>query len=436
MERLSEISRVLHNLRRSFWALPLAGCVSGVALAIASRGMDGAGVSFLDFMDVSEDTARALMGAVAGAVATIMSLTYTLTLVIFTLATGNLGPRLIDSFTDNRINQITIALLGCTFLHAMTALYLMDDRTAQATALTTLVLTCASTGMLVWFVHDVAQRILIDNEVARTAQKLDAQVNLVFRAAGEGQSRAPETRFPDRTPGPAQIVHAVQSGYLRAIEIPRLVRDMRGHHGLVELLVAPGEFVARGGAVALIHRGDEGTDWDAILGKRMIYGRARTSEGDLLFSVNLLVEIALRALSPGINDSFTAISCIDHLSGIFADLLRREPPSPYHSDTDRIVRVMGTVLGTEEIVGTGFHPIRRNAAGNILVCDALLDALARLLALADAQHHALLREHARLVAQAALPDGAPQTDRDHIRKRLREVFGTDAPRNSPRVKSP
>ncbi len=426
MGRLNRLTRVFHALRRSFWVLPMTGCILGVALAFLVRFVDVAGfVSSYDLLMVDADAARDMLGTVAGGTATMMTLTYTLTLLIFTLAAGQLGPRLLDSFYDNRVNQITITVIGTSFVFALVSLWLVrEERNAGlATALATF-LSIVSVMVLIYFVHDVSQRVLVDNEIARTARRLRVAIEAAFRLPDAEPQREAVLPAPDA--GSRQVVHACDTGYLRSIDIEELVGDMVRHDAAVEILVPPGEYVIGRMPVALVRRGGSVTDWEKVVNDRFSLGRSRSSEGDILFSVNLLVEIALRALSPGVNDSYTAVCAVDHLSGAFAELLRRQPSSPLYLDDDGTARVTATVLAVEEIVDTAFHAIRRNAAGNMLVSCAMIDAIRRLIEVSDKAHIPLLRHHADLVGRHALPETATEADRGYLDTRLLTVMGDAA----------
>jgi len=418
--RLNRLTRLFHRLRRSFWLLPMLGCLAGCALAILSSAMDRNGL-LGDMFAIEADAARDLMGVIAGATATMMSLTYTLTLLIFTLAAGQLGPRLLDSFYDNRVNQLTITMIGTTFVFAMVGLYLVsDDHEARTGTVTAIVLAVAGVMTLIYFVHDVARRVLVDNEIAVTARRLRMAFDGAFRDHGEDPQ--PAAIQPERDEGEARVIHATRTGYLRSIDLDELVKDMAKHDAMVEIVTAPGEFVVERASVALVHRAGTIEDWEKTVNGRLVLSRARSSEGDILFSVNLLVEIALRALSPGINDSFTAISAIDHMSGAFADLLHRQPASPLYLDEDGVARVTADALSATQIVNTAFHPIRRNAAGNMLVSCAMLDAIRRMVEVSDDVHLPLLRHHADLVSRSALGPDALDEDREYLAGRLLTVM--------------
>lgn len=404
----------------------MAGCVLGIALAFLLSWADGSdAIPSYDLLALDAGAARDVLGTVAGGTATMMTLTYTLTLLIFTLAAGQLGPRLLDSFYDNRVNQVTITIIGMTFVFALVSMWLVREgaEAGLATSIAT-VLSILSVMTLIYFVHDVAQRVLVDNEIALTSKRLRAAIEAAFRLPDDAPP--PTAILPERDSGAARVIHATDTGYLRSIDIEELVRDMAKHDAAVEILVPPGDYVVERMAVALVRKTGSIDDWDETVNARLALGRSRSSEGDILFSVNLLVEIALRALSPGVNDSYTAVCAVDHLSGAFAELLRRHPPAPLYLDEDGVARVTATVLSVEEIVDTAFHPIRRNAAGNMLVSCAMIDAIRRMIAVSDEEHVPMLRHHVDLIGRNALPEMATDADRGYLDTRLSTVMGNSA----------
>lgn len=404
----------------------MLGCLAGILLAICAHLIDDNdlfGDTTLpgEVLIIGKDTVRSLLSTIAGATATMMSLTYTLTLLIFTLAAGQLGPRLLDSFYDNRMNQVAIAIMSATFVFMLVAIFLLTEgQGASVTGIIAIMLAVLSVGTLIYFVHDVAQRVLVDNEIALTAKRLRATIAGAFRE--RDNATQPVEAMPDRDAGPARIIHCSDTGYLRSIDIDELVQYLAKTDGTVEILVAPGEYLIQRMPVAIVRRAGSVEDWEKTINERLVLGRSRSSEGDLLFLVNLLVEIALRALSPGVNDSFTAVSAIDHLSGAFGDMLQRIPASPLYQDEDGVVRVMASVLTVDQILDTALNPIRRNAAGNMLVSCTIIDAIRRMIEVSDAEYIPLLRHHADLVGRTALPADAAEEDRQHLATRLLTVL--------------
>lgn len=390
----------LLRLKRSFWLLPLLGCVLGIVLAAAAKQLDAPGGFDGDdvlpaFASIEAENARSLLATIAGAMATMLSLAYTLTLVVFTLAAGALAPRLLESFSDNRANQIAIAVLGGSFVYALVSLYLINsDTQPRYAAFGGILLAVISVGTLVYFVHDVAQRVLVDNEIARASERLRAAVELEF------QADAPEPVEDPRPMGRRELeIFAERSGYIQTISRSSLISRAAEQDAFVALEVAPGDFIAEGSLIARLHGGRDAAmgeeDWPKAVNTALVLGPSRTSERDVLFCVHLLVEIALRALSPGVNDSFTAVRCIDQLSAALAKAAGMHPRQAIRTDDDGAPRLAAAQVTFEDLLDAAFKPICRDAERNLLAQAALRRAFDRLRAIAPEEKRPLIDRSAQ-----------------------------------------
>ncbi|MGF1475469.1 MAG: DUF2254 domain-containing protein [Geminicoccaceae bacterium] len=390
----------VRRLVRGFLFIPAMVALTGVVLAIAAVSVDRvdqvqqllAGFSFLR---IDAAGARAVLSTIAGAMMTVLSLVYSLTLIVFTLAAGNIGPRLLESFTDNRVNQVTIGVLGATFLFALIVLYVVGaDEVPRLSVATAILLAATSFFWLIYFVHDVAGRVMVDNEIGRTQRSLRQAINRLLDASPREEADDVDV-IPD---GEFEFVEAGKAGYVTSVGADTLVQMAKQEDGFIEVVTRPGRFVLEGMPIARLYGGAREGDV-AQVRNQIVIDDARAPEGDIQFNVHLNVEIALRALSPGINDAYTAISALDHLSSSLAQVLQRGVPSPIYWDADEKPRVWLALIGVEEIVGTALHPLRRAAVDNNLVMLRLIEAIGRMAYVSRAEHHTLLGHHLRLAAQ-------------------------------------
>jgi uncharacterized membrane protein len=409
----------LRRLVRGFFFLPglLAGC--GVVLAVATVAFDRTQLAsdlFRDLpsLEISAVGARSVLGTIAGAMMTVLSLVYSLTLVVFTLAAGNIGPRLLETFTDNRINQTTIGLLGATFLHSLIVLYLLADgdvpRLAVAVAIS---LATMSFFWLVYFVHDTANRVMVDNEIARTQRSLRSAV---ARLLADEPREAPDDRkqLPDK---PGKPVTSERSGYVTSIQQAPLLKAASECSGFIRVVASPGHFLIAGQPLAYVWgEPDEKTVRSAVL-----IADARAPDGDIQFNIHLNVEIALRALSPGINDSYTAISALDQLSASLALILQRGVPSSLVCDDDGNPRVWIELLEVKDMVGTALHPLRRATRGNVMVCLRLVGAIGRMALVTRPEHVPILARHLALIAEDARAATPNSGDRRAVAQAIRRA---------------
>jgi len=413
---LEQLRFFVNRLRTSFWALPVSGCLVSCAAALVINSAE-AGLPTEDLppaytpFRVSYDTAQSVLSTIAGATATIISLVYSLTLVVFTLAAGSLGPRLIESFSDNRPNQITISVTSSTFTFSLLSLYLMDqDGDVHFSVLIAMVLALISIVVLIYYVHDTASRILVDNEIARNARGLHDAIRLHFTAFDRGEAADADA---DTTPGHRATLTCGDGGYVATVNVKRLVHLAKQNDACVRADFTAGDFIFEYLPIATVE-GARQIDGQQLR-RCIVMADARTPGRDVLFCVRLLVELALRALSPGVNDPYTAISCVDHLSRAFSTLVQQDPLKPWICDEDGTPRLRLASPSIEAILDAAYNPLRRAAKRDVMVSEALLNSIAKLMSVAKPGPREDLIRHGRLIADEALSGDLSPTDRERLR---------------------
>ncbi|MCK7615098.1 DUF2254 domain-containing protein [Roseibium sediminicola] len=411
--------QALYRLIKGFLFIPVCIALFGAALAILALSVDDLKLltplfEALGYESISVEGARSVLSTIAGAMMSVISLVYSLTLVVFTLAAGNISPRLLETFASNRTTQITIGLLGATFLYALFVLFVVDDgREVRVSVGFSVVLAAISFFWLVYFVNDVAGRIRVDAEIGRIQSSLRHSIDILL-ASEPREKPNDRDEIPDL---PTTSVTAKRSGYVTLIDSDRLAGFARSCEGFVEVLVLPGTFVIEGMPIAEVRTADDKPDLKD-LPQAFRIGKARAPEGDIQFSVHLMVEIALRALSPGINDSYTAISAIDHLSASFARILQRGAPSALLCDDDGTPRVWLNLLEVNDIVSGALRPLRQSARANVLVLDHLIQAIGKMAHVCRQEHLPLLKRQLLDIAMDASQALASKPDRAQIAQQL------------------
>jgi uncharacterized membrane protein len=367
--------------------------------------------------------ARLVLSAIAGSMITVASLVFSMTLVALTLAASNIGARLLDSYIANRVNQVALGLFLATFVYSLIVLRGVTD--GESTAFVphlavsfAMILAILSFGWLIYFIHDLAKSIQVDNVVARAAEQLGAALG---RMSDPGPATGDQALLHRevRAGMPRCPVSARDSGYIQAIDTHGLVELAQEHDVIVEMMRRPGQFVIPTSALAFVAGASE---IDERLGEqvrnKVILGPKRTATQDVEFSITLLVEIAARALSPGINDFYTAIACVDHLAAAMALVLEKGLPSNLlHDDLGRL-RVELCPLTFQHLADAAFHPIRQDACDNVAVSIRLLECLTMLAACAPtAVECDVLRRHGRLITSDALRETENDEDRSDIESR-------------------
>ena len=300
----------------SFWFLPALMLAAAVALAGVLLHFDANGLSAWIGrqgwpLAISGDTAQELASTLVGVHAALVTLYFSITLLVVTLAASNLGIRLIDRWIARDITRFTLGLLLGGLGWSLVALWAIDpDATGAAVARGTLTALLGYTvvviGWLATALHDLARAIHVDTAIARLGE--DASGDLSF--------------FQETVPGDApafegSAVCAAREGYIEGIDFDAILRAIEARGRRLRLDVGVGRYVMKG---EVLGRFDETHDPEscAAVARQFSYGDFRANAQGVVFQVRLLVEIGARALSPAVNDFYTGLACCDRLGMVLA----------------------------------------------------------------------------------------------------------------------
>ncbi len=414
------------RLRSSFWFVPAVMACLAVALAVSAVELDKAVAD--DWLrrlgwiySGGAEGASLLLGTVAGSMIAIAGTVFSMTLVALSLASSQLGPRLLRNFMRDTANQVVLGTFVATFVYCL--LVLRTIRRGNEVAFVPhlavsigVLLAMVSIGVLIYFIHHVAISIQADQVVARVGRELNDGIDGLFpgrlgKPGAEGARAPNETELPAAFAHEARPVGAHEDGYLQLIDADALIALASQEDLLLRLERRPGHFLAKGQAIVMVWPGDRVTESlaDRINGA-FVLGDQRTAAQDVEFSFHQLVEIAVRALSPGINDPFTAIACVDRLESALCRLTRRNMPSADRFDHQGRLRLVAPGPTFAGIVDTAFNLIRQSARSNPAVAIRMLDAIAQIAGqLHRAQDAACLQRHADMIVRGAR-EAVPEAD--------------------------
>lgn len=385
------ILRVWDRVRSSLWFIPTLMAIIAVSLALTSVALDRQVTNWLlhawgwTFTGGAEG-ASAVLGVIAGSMITIAGVVFSMTLVALSLATSQLGPRLLRNFLRDTTTQIVLGTFVATFLYCL--LVLLTIRREEEIAFVPNVsvalgvfLAIVSVGVLIYFIHHVSVSMQANEIVARVSKELIAATDRVFpEHIGQGGPRdsmaPPDADFLDAFERQARPIPANADGYLQFIDTNALLALAMQEDVVIRLERLPGHYVVAGCPLMRVWPGERAADLSVEhANAAFALGNQRTSSQDIEFAVTQLVEIALRALSSGVNDPFTAITCVDHLASALSRLAAREMPSPYRHDSQGRLRVIALAATFPEVTGLAFNQIRQQARTNAAVTIRLLETI-------------------------------------------------------------
>ncbi|MEO6065957.1 MAG: DUF2254 domain-containing protein [Lysobacterales bacterium] len=408
------------RIRSSFWFVPMLMAGGAMALAYASLALDR---NVSDNWVLSQnwvysggaEGATVMLGTIASSMITIAGVVFSMTLVALSLASSQLGPRLLRRFMGNRTNQMVLGTFVATFLYSLMILRAIrraDEGffVPHLSVAIGVLLAVASLGVLVYFIHHVAVSIQADDVVARIGAELTEKIDRLFPEGigknGSGQANLPETFARDCCP-----IGAVEDGYVQLMDGDALFTLAVEEDLVLEVKRRPGHFVVKGSPLALVWPGKLVDDRiRREIEDAFVLGSYRSPVQDVEFAVNQLVEIAVRALSPGVNDPFTAVACVDRLGAALSRLAQREMPSPRRYEEDNQLRVVTPVTTFSDVADTAFDQIRQYAASSAAVSIRLLEMIAVVADFAKrSDDRAALRRHAEMIARGSL-EGLPEKE--------------------------
>jgi uncharacterized membrane protein len=276
-------------------------------------------------------------------------------------------------------------------------------------------LTIASIGILIYFIHHASTIIQASHVITQVSGDLDKALDRLFpEKIGEGKANnsPPAVEIPANFDSEASPIKATGEGYLMKIA--------RQYNLFVRLTTRPGKFIVKGSDLAMVFS-EKGVNksLNQPINDAFILGKERTEYQDVKFPIDQLVEIALRAMSPGINDPFTAIRCIDRLSAGLSRLAQRDFPSPYRYDDEQNLRVIVERVTFEGLVDAAFNQIRQYSKSDVAVTIRLLEAIA---CIATYTHNSKQREALRRQAEMILNSSCEQISPEQDQKDVQEQY--------------
>lgn len=373
------------------------------------------------------EAARSILATVASSMITVAGVVFSITMVVLALATSQFGPRLLRNFRTDRGNQIVLGAFIATFIYCLIVLQAATQFfVPRLSVAVSLALALLDVCILIYFIHHISVSIQADHVTTMVYRELMANIQRLFPDELKEppvEAASPESFLCDSADRPQQPIPAPHDGYVQVIELDRL-RDIATKHDFVLLLhCCPGQFVVSGENLATARGAGKLDDELAQeIARAVIIGSQRTPAQDIEFSIHQLVEVAIRALSPSVNDPYTAIACIDRLAAALCRLSGKAFPSSCTRDSTGKPRVFRPASDFSGVLNAAFDQIRQYGRSSVAVTIHLLEALGEIAALAQThgQARAILRQ-AQMILRASR-DALPEVnDRHDVERRYDAV---------------
>jgi uncharacterized membrane protein len=380
----------------------------------------------------SADAGRQVLIAIAAAIITTVGVVFSITILALTLASQQFGPRMMRNFIRDAGNQMTLGVFVATFVYAVLALGSITGLPGGAfvphlTITVAEALLLVDLAVLIYFIHHIAKSIQLPEVIAGIARDLDRAIDAEFpneSVMGEPDPvSAPIADIIEKLNTRGMQVTAKQSGYLQFVGYSQLVEIAETLDAVIRLTHRPGHFVVADRPLATVWPAGAAGQVEVALDKAHITGPHRTLTQDPVFAIDQLVEIAIRALSPAVNDTFTALTCIDWLSAGLSKISTRSLEEGVYRGRSGKIRLIEFDPTYSRMVNRAFDKIRQAGHGMPAVIIRMLDALDHV---GESTRHQSQREvlarQADMIMRSAEAEVSEPNDLSDIRHRA-ETFG-------------
>ncbi|MDD1651027.1 MAG: DUF2254 domain-containing protein [Methylococcaceae bacterium] len=414
--------------------MPSLIVVFSIGFAIALIETDTAGTDRLAaqwprLFGAGAEGARGMMSTIAGSMMTVVGVTFSMILVVLALASSQYTSRILRNFIRNRVTQIVLGIFAGIFTYCLIVLRTIRGGNEGAfvpsfAVFFGFVLALGGVAALMFFIHHIASSIQASSIIASVAQETIAAIDRLFpEKLGHGSGEDDD----DQTLRPLSernwcAVPARQSGYIQGVNNTALLRLARDRKSIVRMEHGIGEFVVQDTTLASLFMEDP-PDQETVAALQKTYSISshRTLEQDAAFGIRQIVDVALKALSPGINDVTTAVTCVDYLTAILARIAPRQIPSSHRYEEGEL-RVIAKGPSFESLLVESFDQIRSSATGNVAIMLRMLGALQTIAGLTAGPHRRrALCDQAQWIAELAERTLESVHDRVRIDTRLARV---------------
>ena len=426
------------SLRTNLWLVPTVEVVAAVGLFVLTLLLDRAvygGTLTIPawLLSGTADAARQVLTTIAAAVMTVVGIVFSITIVALTLASTQFGPRMLRNFIRDRGTQLTLGTFVATFVYAILVLVAISpgphgDFVPHLSIVVSLVLVVVDLAVLIYFINHIARQIQLPQVIASIASDLSEA--LAAQCSGASvisvQRGAAAEELISELARHGGVVATPASGYLQFIRHRTLVRIASEVDAVIHLPFRPGHFLVAGHPLALVLPASAAPRVAEHLDRAHVTGPYRTLTQDVSFGIDQLVEIALRALSPAVNDTFTALTCIDWLGDTLCKIATVWRPNRVHRDQHGVVRVISDQVSYDRLVQRSFEKIRQAGLGMPAVMIRQLDALTKIMEQTTrADQKPVLLEQAAMIHRSCLASVPEAADRADVERRYEALLALD-----------
>jgi len=431
-----ELKDFADKVRATYWYVPAVMTLLAIVLALTVIYADQViPNSWLDnkwyiFHPESITEERNVLNTIGATTLGVIGVVFSITLVPLSIASTQYGSIVLRGFLRDRATQFVLGLYSATTFYCLFVLMGLRS-TSNQTALQLPVTVAAymllfSLFMLIYFFHHIAESLQassIINQVSKELKTIIQQDYPLARSVIQPHSRQLEAdQLRETLTREGQGVASRREGYVRAINYRKLMHIAVKRNLVLYIKHLPGDFVGHGDHLLRVWPGQISEHLISTVNQAYLVGNSRTLFQDPEYGIELIVTIAARALSPGINDSSTPILCLNRLGSALSMLVERSTPSPYHTDKNNKLCIISDEVRFERVAGIAFNRIRQYGRANTEVLLKMLETIKTINrhCCSEDQRRVLL-QHATLIERDSRIGIPSEYDQQRVRERYNET---------------
>lgn len=382
------------NLKSNYWFIPGAMTILSIVMSFTMVFIDKQlGQNWprdFDYLYLTQpEGARALLSTIAGSMITVAGVTFSMTLLSVSHASSQIGPRILSGFMSDRGNQVTLGIFISTFVYCLLVLRTIHGHfesiegfdkivafVPHLSVFMAIIMALFSVSFLIYFIHHVPQTISMTAAVDRVGDELLHKIKIMF-PKNIGVVKNDSVLVPDYFKTNRKPVHIEGRGFIKYIDGGLLLEIASEENIIIELISSPGDYVLPSVPFAYYSHFEKGNDekLEEKIRECLLFGSERTAVQDLYFPTDLLIEVAARALSPGVNDPFTAMECIDQLCAGLVKIAERDIPDSKRLDEEKKLRLIIPVISKTSFLDHFCDKLRSFCKTDLLTAVHLMEKL-------------------------------------------------------------
>ena len=414
---MTRLKQFWTDMMSSFWFLPAAFVVIAVVLAVLMIKADGYWDEYLlnrlgMLLLIEAPGARDLLTTIAASMITVAGVVFSITVLVLAQASNQYTPRLLRAFMSDHGTQMVLGVFLGVFAYCSIVLHTIREASDPAfvpalAVFLSMPMAMVGVAVLIYFIHHISTSIQASHILAAIAHEAIHSVDHLF-PEGVGAEEPQPIEPPE---GKWWMIPSPHTGYIQRLNTHGLLEFASTSAAIVRMEHAIGEYVVQGAPITAMLNHQPTKEECRHIAEQFIIGGHRTIEQDASYGIRQIVDMALRTMSSSINDSTTALMCIDHLTAILVRLTQRRIESQYRS-TDGELRPITCGPTYAGLVAEAFDEIRQNAQGKQPIIEKLMQSLGTIAGFATSpmRIHVLL-EHALAVSEVARKSRMHQRDR-------------------------